>query len=788
MRRWSFRTVKRLTALGAPVKIPDSLIEKMKPFGSRFIKVAPPTAGDEKSGKNPIEKRFQEHPYEADDPSLQSHLTHGGNYGVLAGEGIIVIDTDKKETSQKLEFANTLTIQTGRGESGRHFYFRSDTTENGVIVDVKTGENVGNIQAHDKFVVGPNSRHFTGGVYKIVKDAPLAYISKKQLEQIFGESLKWSHQQRLEFEAEAEEEQAHADIPLAKLIDLSFFKQIGEDEYQGPHPIHGSQTGHNFCLNLKKNVWHCFRCNSGGGGLSFIALKYGLIECSQAQKGALKGKKFAEALEFAKKEGFNVQLQEEKIDPNVERFFEVDSQGKRKFVPAYVASELMKENTYVTNKANMMSFRYNPEKGVYELFAEAHIQAQAREKLGKHLSINRHREIEHFIKSSTISDVPEPPQNLIVLQNGILNLETKQLEPFNPKYFIFNALPVTYNPQAECPKFKKFLSETVSPENINVIQEFMGYCLLRNSKFEKALMLVGGGANGKSTFLYVLTMLLGRSNVASIPLQIISSNRFAIAELYGKMANVYPDLPAIALRDTGLFKSLVTGEKISGEFKFKGRFDFIPYAKLLFSCNKMPETPDDTDAFFRRWLIIAFTNQFLPDNPQTDPNLKDKLTSPEELSGILNWILEGLDRLLRQNKFSTGETVEQIRERYTLLSNPTKAFAETRLEAAPGKVEAKETVYNAYLQFCGENGLPTISKTMFSQALPQFIPCSSTKTRVQGEPKAVWRDIQLIKHAKTRSEKPPEKQLSTYPQQTKLWEKKAVAPLFSQVKNYGKTM
>jgi putative DNA primase/helicase len=187
---------------------------------------------------------------------------------------------------------------------------------------------------------------------------------------------------------------------------------------------------------------------------------------------------------------------------------------------------------------------------------------------------------------------------------------------------------------------------------------------------------------------------------------------------------------------------------ISGEYKFRGRFDFEPYAKLLFSCNKMPQTPDDTDAFFRRWLILAFPNQFLADNPKTDPNLKEKLTTPEELSGILNWALEGLQRLLKQGKFSTGETVEQTRDRYTLLSNPVRAFAERRLVVASGEVETKEAVYNAYIQFCGEHNLPTISKNVFSMQLPQYIACSDTRTTLLGKQTRVWRDIKLVKPVK----------------------------------------
>jgi len=281
--------MKHLAAIGSPIKIPDILIERLKPFGPRYIKVESPRAGDEKSGKAPIEYGFQNHPYEADATPLQEHLRAGGNYGVLAGEGVIFIDTDDKQTSEKLEGINTFTVQSGSGGHARHFYLRSDATENGVIINTETHENLGNVQVHDKFVVGPNCGHYTGGVYKIINDAPLPYVSKKQLEQIFGGKLQWAHQQRLEHEDEAAKEKVQAQIPLEKLIDLTQLKPTSKGEYQGAHPIHGSQTGQNFCVNTDKNVWHCFRCNSGGGGLMWIAVKNGLIQCHEAQKGALRG-------------------------------------------------------------------------------------------------------------------------------------------------------------------------------------------------------------------------------------------------------------------------------------------------------------------------------------------------------------------------------------------------------------------------------------------------------------------------------------------------------------------
>lgn len=214
-------------AIGEAITIPQSLIDKLKPFGPHFIKVAKPIAGDSKSGKNAVEHAWQEHPYEADSEQLQEWLRQGNNYGVVAGQGIAQIDFDEKTQFEKFEAkVSTFTVKSGRvsGE-GRHYYFRTDTAENGLIFG-ENGVQIGNVQVHNKFVVGPGCRHNSGGVYGIVKDVPLAWVSKHDLETIFGDSLKWTGQIRQKDDEEVEEEKTHGiDIPLVLLFDLSEFKQ-----------------------------------------------------------------------------------------------------------------------------------------------------------------------------------------------------------------------------------------------------------------------------------------------------------------------------------------------------------------------------------------------------------------------------------------------------------------------------------------------------------------------------------------------------------------------------------
>lgn len=267
--------------------------------------------------------------------------------------------------------------------------------------------------------------------------------------------------------------------------------------------------------------------------------------------------------------------------------------------------------------------------------------------------------------------------------------------------------------------------------------------------FQKALLLMGDGANGKTTLLRLFLAFLGKKNCAKQPLQILMINRFAVGHLYGKLANIYDDLPDIALKNIGFFKMLTGEGTVSAEFKFKDRFDFENYAKMIFTCNIIPPCPEDTTAFFRRWLIINFPNEFLPESPKTDPDLLGKLTTPEELSGLLNWALDGLNRLIKNKKFSTGGTVEEIRARYLASAEPVKSFAENCLEPEENNVVPKDDVYNAFLDYCKLMGIKSVAKGVFSQRLPQFIKVEAGWGKKLNKSVRIWKHIKLltVRHA-----------------------------------------
>jgi putative DNA primase/helicase len=240
---------------------------------------------------------------------------------------------------------------------------------------------------------------------------------------------------------------------------------------------------------------------------------------------------------------------------------------------------------------------------------------------------------------------------------------------------------------------------------------------------------VGDGQNGKSTLINLLKALLGIENISSRGLQELELNRFAKASLYGKLANLHADLPDQALRSVGTFKILTGRDPITGEHKFQNGFTFVNYAKLVFSCNKIPEVFEDTTAFFRRLIILTFPNFFPPD--KADQNLLSKLTTSEELSGFLNWAIEGLKRLQARGwNFSYSKSTAEVREEYIRKSSPIRAFLLDCTEVQSDGFVSKKDLYVAFTEYCRLKKLPAVTDQTFFKNLPQFASVTEARPEI----------------------------------------------------------
>lgn len=425
-----------------------------------------------------------------------------------------------------------------------------------------------------------------------------------------------------------------------------------------------------------------------------------------------------------------------------------DEHGR--FVPKLLADDIMSAYSFATMMDNEETYVYVD--GYYESLGDVLIKKTVKEALQDGYRKNRATEVIDYIKASTYTTRKEEPPHLLLLENGVLDLSQDpfKLKPHNPKYSFFNKIPVKYDPEADCPFTKKFLREiTNSEEDVTILEEVLGFCLYREYFAAKALMLVGDGSNGKSTFLSLVKTFLGHKNVSSRSLQDLEIHRFAKADLHSKLANIYADLPDKALQSTGTFKMLTGRDLISAEKKFQQPFHYVNYAKLLFSANKVPEANDDTSAFFRRWIIIIFPKVFT--GSDADPYILEKLTTDTELSGLLNLALAGLKRLLKTGRFSHSKTTEEVKEDYIRKSSPIAAFMSDYIEADSDAFIEKKPLYACFAEYCRNLKLPTVTQDTFFKNLPKHVAVADYKPTMKGKRFTAFKGIRYHLNASTPS-------------------------------------
>lgn len=326
---------------------------------------------------------------------------------------------------------------------------------------------------------------------------------------------------------------------------------------------------------------------------------------------------------------------------------------------------------------------------------------------------------------------------LVNVRNGLLDIRDMSFNEHTPSYLSTVQLNVEYNPHAHCPQFEKFLNEVLDCRLIPLVQEILGYLLTTNTSAQKSFVLLGPARTGKSTLLWVVEyLLLGKKNVSNIPWQEIG-DKFKTAELLGKLANVFSDLPSKSIDDTGIFK-VVTGEDyLMAEKKNKNPFKFRPFARLVFSCNELPKNyVDRTEGFYRRLIIVPFNRQI--EKNKIDKALKYKFQREKE--GILNWALEGLRRLYENNfEFSENELTDEVKKEYKRENNNVISFVEECCEIDSLFSCSRIELYESYKEFCGESGLKVLSQIKFNKELEG----NFNVTRARNRKLRLWNGIRI---------------------------------------------
>lgn len=671
--------------------------------------------------KIPIQDKWQSlNNYNIDDPILNHHLENQPTYGVLCGyNNLIVIDFDNQTAQDCLynKLPETFTVKTA-GKGLYHAYFFTNDTATIRISEPsekgKRGKSLLDIQGDGAMVIGPNSILKNKKVYTPINDLQIATIQKKDLLDLLYKTFKDNNilfsETILEPKKTLKSDLELFQSPEVLKIKQSFkpmqlLEKLKIPIHKNPTecPFHESESKK--CLHITDDLWHCFHCGRGGDVISLYQEVYNLS--------------FKQSVEQLFRELF---LDEQKYDDAQKSISETIYERKRPSLTLndiYNITHLMiKQYNFVTVEETNEIYYYDDNIGIFKPRGD-YIIASDMEKYYKNLTrTTTVNEVINKVKRLTHKPLEtfDSHKNLICVKNGVFNFDTKMLIPHNSEYYFLNYIPVYYNVEAKCPKIMKFLSEIVTCEDYEVLLEIFGFVLMKDYSIQKALLLVGSGANGKSVYLHLLKNMIGNENISAETLHNLVNTSFSACHLHGKLANISADINATIISESGLFKDLTSGkDTISAEFKFQNKFKFVNYAKLIFSCNDVPKSRDITNGYMRRWRIVKFPYTF--EGVNDNKNLQNELITDEELSGLFNIAVEKYYLLRKSGCFSYEPTIDEIREEYINLSDPIQVFIDKFLvQDAVGRI-FKNDLYDRIREFYELNNIPVQSTNMITKDL-----------------------------------------------------------------------
>ena len=317
--------------------------------------------------------------------------------------------------------------------------------------------------------------------------------------------------------------------------------------------------------------------------------------------------------------------------------------------------------------------------------------------------------------------------NVFVAANGNVSHSDRdpagkrRLLPHTPWYFTMSRLPYDYNPAATCPGWLAFLEDVLdgNREYMRLLQEWCGYLFRPDLREQKFLLCVGEGAIGKGVTFEIIEALVGRENCSQVSLTRFG-NAFGLANTVGKVLNATNESSAFVEDEAEtILKAFVAGDRLTFERKFKEPIHAVPTAKVMIATNALPRFTDKTMGIWRRILLLPFAKT-IEEERQSRTLAADIIAN--ELPGILNWGLQGLDQLNQQG-FTRPEKSRELLEQYRRDADPCRDFLCENFTFSPNAAgEDSGAVYATYRQFCTANGCQALNERNFGRQVHRIFP------------------------------------------------------------------
>ena len=336
------------------------------------------------------------------------------------------------------------------------------------------------------------------------------------------------------------------------------------------------------------------------------------------------------------------------------------------------------------------------------------------------------------------------PSGLLNLRNGVLNLDTMMLLPHSKEYGFTYRLDYDYDPDALCPKFDRFMDEVTldSKELSKVLMEFFGYCISNmECDHDKALILTGEGANGKSTLLDIISEVVGTENISGLAAEELKMDTKRVL-IKDKLFNICDETPKKAFLDGSVFKNMVSGGLQTARQLYKQACVYKNRTKLIFTCNTLPISGDPTDGMFRRLIIVPFDAYF--GKARRDPFIAKKIVE-DERPGILMRIISGYKRVKR-NGFSESIIVEEMVDQYKEDSDSVLWWQRDRIEMT-NLDEDKLTLvdmYQDYKSYASAVDLFVQDIISFRRRISAIFNADKERKRVGGKRVTLYKGVKFI--------------------------------------------
>lgn len=355
------------------------------------------------------------------------------------------------------------------------------------------------------------------------------------------------------------------------------------------------------------------------------------------------------------------------------------------------------------------------------------------------LKQQQRKEVLSFMMAFIDENTVVSSANYIAFKNGIYDVSADKLEPFTKDKIMTNKIDWNYNPTAYSQQADEVLNQLACGDHQVrlLIEEIIGYTFYRRNELRKAFMLKGKKHNGKSTFLDMLAYLLGEDNISALDLSDLS-HEYKSAGLFGKLANLGDDIEDEFIPSAGIFKKIVSGDRMNANVKFAAPIEFNPYCKLIFSGNIIPRLGRgrDSEAIIDRLIIVPFNASFNKKKKGFNAFIKYQLRTPECMEYLVRIGIEGLKRVLASNSFTTTAEIDQELAEYEESLNPITTFFEEMGDSM--EHEPTKKCYRLYDQFCFENAMKPISHIEFSKQVKEYFGYEIRTLRYEGKPTKIF--------------------------------------------------